>query len=97
MSRSKGIRIRLTEEEHKRLRTLAGKTSISAFLRLQALGPDRQRQLSDRLPLIAELARIRNMLTQIARLSEARPLSEQVHLVTRLVAVEQQLLKIGKP
>lgn len=93
MTRTKNIRIRLTDEEHRRLKALAGARGISALLRHRALGPDRQQVQSERLRVVAELARARNLLAQIARNSERRRPTEQIQIVAELIAVERQLLK----
>lgn len=88
------VKIRLTKDEHRRLKTLAGKRGISRLLRTLALGPDRREQQEGRLQLVAELARIRNLLLQIALNSSAgRPL-EQVRIIFQLVHLERALSRI---
>src|SRR5436189_196455 len=70
MSRTKSIKIRLTDNEHQRLKARAGARGVSALLRIQALRPDRRQKQREQFALIAELARARNLLHQIARNSE---------------------------
>ena len=94
MTRSKTIKVRLTEVEYRRLKTLAGKRGVSALLRTRALGPDRQEQKSERLVLIAELGRIRNLLVHVARNSARRPPVEQVVIVSQLITLERDLTKL---
>ncbi len=93
MKRSRSIKIRLTDQEQRRLKALAGARGISALLRRGALGPDRRQVQSERLRVVAELGRARNLLNQIARNSERRPLLDQVQIVLQLTAVERQLSK----
>lgn len=97
MTRSKSIKIRLTEEEHRKLRKLAGARGLSALLRRRALGPDRRQEHSERFAVLSALARARNLLSQIAHDSERRPLPDQLHIVVQLVAVERELSKFNKP
>ena len=75
------------------MKALAGVRGISALLRRRALGPDRQQVQSERLRVVAELARARNLLDQIARNSERRRPPEQIQIVAQLIAVERQLSK----
>ena len=88
MNRTKSTKIRLTENEHRQLKARAGARGVSALLRIQALGPDRR---GEQFAFIAELARARNLLNQIARNSERRMPSEQIQIVAQLIAVERQL------
>jgi hypothetical protein len=97
VNRAKIIKVRVTDDELRQLKTLAGKPGVSAFLRLRALGPDRHQQQSERLALIAELARIRNLLVQIARSSERQPPPAHVQIVTHLIAAERQLANLKLP
>lgn len=97
MNRAKSIKVRVTDDELRQLKTLAGTAGVSAFLRLRALGPDRHQQQSERLALIAELARIRNLLLQIARSCECQPPPAHVQVVAHLIAVERQLAKLKLP
>jgi len=90
MRRTKSIKIWLTDAEHERLKKLARRRGISALLRARALNGDR-REEADRLSIVAELARARNFLCQIARNSERRPPLEQIQIVAQLIAVERQL------
>lgn len=95
MTRTKTIKVRLTEVENRRLKACAGKQGVSALLRSCALGPDRKERRSERFGIIAELARIRNLLVQIAQNSLRRPPVDQVMIVSQLVTVERELSKIG--
>jgi hypothetical protein len=97
MTRTKTIKVRLTEGEHRRLKTLAGKRGVSLLLRTSALGPDRKERKSEHFGIIAELARIRNLLIQIAQNSVRHPPVDQVWLVSQLVTVERELLRIHLP
>jgi Trp operon repressor len=97
MTRTKSIKIRLTDDEHQQLKSLAGARGISALLRRRALGPDRRQVQSERLKIVAELARARNLLNQIARNSERHTPPEQIQIVAQLLAVERQLSKFKKP
>ena len=91
MNRTKSIKIRLTDNEHRQLRARAGARGVSALLRIQALGPDHQQERRGQFALVAELARARNLLNQIARNSERRMPSQQIEIVSQLIAVERQL------
>jgi len=91
MTRTKSIKIRLTSDEHRRLKALAGARGISALLRRCALGPDRRQVQNERLRVVAELARAGNLLNQIARHFERRMPSDQIQIVSQLIAVERQL------
>jgi hypothetical protein len=94
MSRTTSIKIRLTETELRRLRTLAGKRGISALLRRRALGVDQQEDQKEKLLVITEIACARNVLNQIARNSERQPLAAQIEIVTHLIGVERELLRL---
>ena len=94
MTRTKTIKIRLSDEEHRCVKALAGKRGISALLRIRALGPDERQEKTDRLIVVAELARTRNTLNQIARDVERREPTAQIEIVARLVCVERELSKI---
>ena len=72
MNRTKCIKIRLTDNEHRQLKARAGARGVSSLLRIQALGPDRRQKQREQFALIAELARARNLLNQIARNFERR-------------------------
>jgi len=96
MSRTKSIKIRLTDNEHQQLKARAGARGVSALLRIQALRPDRRQKQREQFALIAELARARNLLHQIARNSERRMPSEQIQIVSQLIAVERQLSNFKK-
>ncbi len=91
MTRKKTIKIRVTAEEHRRLKARAGVRGISDFLRMCALGPDARQEKTDKLIVVAELARIRNTLSQIARNSEWRRSMAQIEIVARLICVEREL------
>lgn len=93
MNRNKSIKIRLTEDEFSRLKTAAGKRGISALLRRRALGQRREQERIEQLAVLTELARVRNLLTQIARECGRRALPEQIQIVVQLIAVERQLSK----
>jgi mobilization protein NikA len=95
MTKSKTIKLRLTEGEHRRLKALAGKRGVSGLLRMCALGPDRTQRKSERLGLIAELARIRNLLVHIAQNSVRRPPVDQVMIVSQLVTMERELTRLN--
>jgi len=96
MTRTKITKIRLTEDERRRLKTLAGKRGVSAFLRLCALGKNQREQKSETLRVVAELARIRNLLVQVARDSVRRPALDQISIVSQLINVERQLTRIPR-
>jgi hypothetical protein len=97
MTRTKNIRIRLTDQEHQHLKKLAGARGVSALLRTGALGIDQQQEQTERLRVVAELARARNLLNQIARNSERRTPPDQIQIVAQLIAVERQLSKFKTP
>lgn len=97
MTRTKSIKIRLSEDELSQLKHAAGKRGVSALLRRRALGMHRQQHRIDQLAVLAELARFRNLLTQIARDCQRRALPEQMQIVFHLVAVERQLSKFKTP
>jgi hypothetical protein len=59
------------------------------------LGPDRQEQNRERFTLIAELARLRNLLCQVARNCEQRALPHQATVLVQLIALERQLMKLN--
>ncbi len=94
MSRTKTIRIRLTESEQRRLKSLAGRRGISALVRASAFGQDSREQVSEYLTLISELARIRNALVLLAQSSDRRPPIEALVIVSQLVALERGLPKV---
>ncbi len=96
MKRTKSIKIRLTDGELRRLKSSAGPRGVSAFLRVRALGPDRRQLQTERLTVLAEFARVRNLLNLVARSSEKRPLPEQFQIVAQLISVERVLLNIKK-
>lgn len=96
MTRTKNIKFRVTEAEHRRLKALAGARGVSAFLRRRALGPDRHQEKIERLAVLRNLTMARNTLNQIARISERRPPVDQLQIVLQLVAVERTLLNFKK-
>ena len=96
MKRTKSIKIRLTDDELRRLKVRAGLRGVSSFLRIQALGPDRRQIQMERLVILAEFARARNLLNQIARNLQRQPPLEQIEIVSQLIAVERQLLNLRK-
>jgi hypothetical protein len=67
MNRTKSINIRLSEDELRRLKRSAGKRGVSALLRTKTLGPDQRQIQTGKFAVVAELARSRNLLNQIAR------------------------------
>ena len=91
LPRTKSIKVRLTDGEHHRLKTLAGKRGISALLRVRALGIDQREEQIQRLTVVAELARARNALNQIARSCERRPTVELIEMLAQLIRIERQL------
>ena len=91
MNRTKSIKIRLTDDELRQLKAAAGTRGISALLRRRALGLNRQQERIDQLPVLAELARARNLLNQIARNTERRAPPEHIQIVAQLIVVERQL------
>lgn len=97
MTRTKSIKIRLSEEELSQLKRAAGKRGVSALLRRQALGMCREQERIGQLGVLAELVRARNLLSQIARDCQRRALPEQIQIVFRLIAVERQLSKFKTP
>lgn len=90
MKRSKSIKIRVTEGEYLRLHSLAGTRGISALLR-RAIGIDQSHEKTERLMVVAEIARARNILNQIARNCERKPLPEQIEILAALLSVERTL------
>lgn len=94
MNRTKAITIRLTETELRHLKAKAGVRGLSALLRLQALGPDRQQEQKQRLSLLAEIARVRHALNQIARRCEEQAAIPQLDIVARLVSLERRLVAL---
>jgi hypothetical protein len=93
MTRTKIVRVRLSPTEHESLKAKAGSRGVSALLRFGALGPDPRQEQKARLRVLGEVARARNILAEIARNFEPRPLVEQLHLLGRLIAVERQLMR----
>lgn len=91
VNRNKSIKIRLTDGELRQLKTRAGARGVSALLRRRALGPDRRQQQMERLTVLGEFARVRNLLNQIARNSEHQSPAAQVQILAQLMAVERQL------
>jgi len=63
---------------------------FSAFLRTAALGKDLDQKKTERLALLSELTRARNMLNQIARNSEQGSLIDQIQIVAGLISVEKK-------
>ena len=96
MNRNRNIKIRLTEDELRRLKSRAGKRGVSALLRRRALGPDQRQEQTERLKVLAELARARNLLNLIARNSGQQSPAAQIQIVSQLMAVERQLSDIRK-
>ena len=94
MTRSKTIKMRLSEGELRRLKVLAGRRGVSSLLRMRALGPDRQQRKLERLGFIAELARIRNLLVHIAQNSARRPPVDRILILSQLVTVERELTQL---
>lgn len=95
MTRTRNIKIRLTDGEHRRLKALAGNRGVSAFLRIRSLGTDERQEKSERLILVTELARARNLLNQIARNSERYRPTQQIEIVARLICVEREFSKLN--
>jgi hypothetical protein len=89
--RTKIVKVRLSEDEHRRLKALARKGGVSAHLRNSALRNDYRKELS----VVAALTRARNLLVQIAQNSARRPAIEQVLIVSQLVTVERALTKFA--
>lgn len=87
--RTKTVKVRLTEDEHRQLKALARKGGVSAHLRNSALKNDYRKELS----VVAAIARARNLLVQIAQNSARRPEVDQVLIVSQLVTVERSLSK----
>ena len=96
MKRTKNIKIRLTEVELRRLKVCAGSRGVSAFLRVRALGPDRRQKQTERLAVLAEFTRTRNLLNQIARNSQRQTPLAVIEIVSHLIAVERQLSNLKK-
>ena len=88
--RTKTVKVRLTDDELRRLKALARKGGVSAHLRNSALKNDYRKELG----VVAGLARIRNLLVQIAQNSVSRPPVEQILIVSQLVTVEREVSKI---
>lgn len=89
MNRTQTIQIRLTPDELRRLKSLARRGGVSSYLRKSGLKNDYRKDLS----VIAALARVRNLLVQIAQNSSRRPVMDQVLIVSQLVTVERTLTK----
>ena len=96
MKRTKSIKIRLTPGELWRLKGTAGRRGVSALLRARALGPDPRQMQKERLAFLAEFARARNTLNQIARNSQRQPPLALIEIVSHLIAVERQLSTLKK-
>ena len=96
MTRTKNIKIRLTEDEFQRLKRRAGKRGISALLRNRALGPDTRQVQSEKFAVLAEFTRARNLLNQIARSCQRQPPLALAEIVAHLIAVERQLSTLKK-
>lgn len=96
MTRTKNIKIRLTEDELQRLKRRAGKRGVSALLREGALGPDPRQIQSEKFAVLAEFTRARNLLNQIARSCQRQPPVAVMEVVTHLIAVERQLSTLKK-
>jgi hypothetical protein len=93
MTRTKTIKIRVTADEFQRLKRRAGKRGVSALLREGALGPDARQMQSEKFAVLAEFARSRNLLNQIARSCQRQPPLAVIEIVSQLIAVERQLSK----
>ena len=96
VNRNKSIKIRLTDDELRRLKSRAGADGVSALLRRRALGPDRRQEQTERLTVLAELARARSLLNQVARNSERQSPAAQIQVVSQLIAVERKLADFRK-
>jgi hypothetical protein len=96
MTRNKNIKIRLSEDELRRLKRIAGARGVSSLLRTKALGPDRRIIQAEKFSVVAELARARNVLNQIARNCQRQPTLAVMQIVSQLVAVERQLSNLKK-
>jgi hypothetical protein len=94
MTRTKSIKIRLTDEEYRRLKSIAGAHGVSALLRIRALGPDQRQAQNEKLIMLAEMARVRNVLSQIAQSSARVPWEEQIQIVAQLISVERTLTRL---
>jgi hypothetical protein len=96
MTRTKSIKIRLTADELRRLKTCAGPRGVSALLRVRALGPDRRQVQSENFAFLAEFARARNLLNQIAWNSKRQTPLVVIEIVSQLITVERQLSNLRK-
>jgi flagellar biosynthesis/type III secretory pathway protein FliH len=96
MTRTKNIKIRLTEDEFQRLKRRAGKRGVSALLRNRALGPDTRQIQSEKFAVLAEFTRARNLLNQIARSCQRQLPLAVIEIVSQLIAVERQLSIVKK-
>ncbi len=96
MTRTKNIKIRLTDDEFQRLKRCAGKRGVSALLRNRALGPDQRQVQSEKFAVLAELARSRNLLNEIARCCRRQPPLAVIEIVSQLIAVERQLSNLKR-
>lgn len=96
MTRTKSIKIRLTDDELRRLKATAGRRGVSSLLRVRALGPDRRQLQVERLAVLSEFNRARNLLNQIARNSQRQTPLAQIEIVSQLIAVERQLSILKK-
>ena len=96
MKRTKSINIRLSEDELRRLKRMAGTRRVSAMLRTRALGPDRRQIQAEKFAVLAEFTRARNALNQIARKSHWQTPLALIEIVSHLIAVERQLSNLKK-
>ena len=96
MKRNKSIKIRLSEDELRQLKRSAGKRGVSALLRTKALGPDQRQVQTEKFAVVAELARCRNLLNQIARGCRRQPPLTLMEIISQLIAVERQLSNLQK-
>jgi hypothetical protein len=96
MNRTKSIKIRLTDDELRQLKACAGMRGVSALLRVRALGPDPRQIQIERLAFLAEFARARNLLNQIARNSQPQTPLALIEIVSQLIVIERQITNLKK-
>lgn len=96
MKRTRNIKIRLTEDEYRRLKSRAGKRGISALLRRRALGTDPRQADADKLAVLAGFTRARNLLNQIVQNCRHHPPLALVEIIAHLITIERQLSILKK-
>jgi hypothetical protein len=93
--RTKSIKIRLTEKEHRRLLSLCALPELARWMRETCLGVKSRADVPPPLVdpvLLRQLAGIGNNLNQIARVVNTKGQAiDRVHIVAGLAAIERQI------